>query len=63
MDKAKTAKISNFWTLWPVIQLIDQRLTSGCTPRHVNFEPVLRGTLTCDSAGGTAGPLGQNQDS
>ena len=32
MDEAKTAKISNFWTFWPVIQLIDHPLTSGCTP-------------------------------
>ncbi len=30
--EAKTAKISNFWTFWPVIQLIDHILTSGRTP-------------------------------
>ncbi len=26
MDEAKTAKISNFWTFWPVIQLIGQNV-------------------------------------
>ncbi len=26
MDKAKTAKISNFWTFWSVMQLIYHRL-------------------------------------
>ncbi len=30
--EAKTAKISNFWTFWPVIQLIHLLLTSRCTP-------------------------------
>ena len=30
-DEAKTAKISNFWTFWPVIQPIDHLITSGRT--------------------------------
>ncbi len=43
MHEAKTAKISNFWTFWPVIHIIDHLLTS----RHTPFCPIVHRCKKC----------------
>ncbi len=42
MHEAKTTKISNFWTFWPVIHLIHHLLTSGHTQHQLlsDFEKM-----------------------